>query len=400
MLTDYMAAFDNSYQEIYQKTLVSKSVMNTRFEAKLKFGESVERVSYNIGAVRVRDVVRGAASTIDAITDTTQLLEINIEKEAVFYISDGESTQAGPLNPGTEIGAKIAHKVAQDLDARCFAEVTNAANTFDEGDLTTGVSNGTPITLSATTVPQMTSRMSAKLTYKENIQTATNMVFAVDSYSAAMIEQYLMGKDIDIAGSVFKNGYAGVIRNAAMIVSENLLSSAVMTFSGVNVDTKTIVINGVTATSQATVNAAGGYDVKGTADAAGDSLVALLMNSDGNAAGTGTASTYFEFTAADRETLDDANLTAVNDSGVVTITGAGRLVISEDETNGAVTANTVHCYFGKRGAIDLVVQDLSPVDMRKTDDRRGTNVFSSYLAGIKTFTDGGKQFLNVKIAAV
>jgi hypothetical protein len=398
-LTDFREEFDNSYQEIFQKTLVSKAIMNTRFEPTLRYGESVERVSYNIDSVRVRDVTRGSASTVDALTDTTQLLEVNIEKEAVFHISDGEATQAGPLNPGEVIGGKVAHKVAQDLDARCFAEIANAANTFDTGDLTTGASTGTPITLSSTTVPQMTTRMAAKLQYKENIQTSSNMAFVVDAYSASDIEQYLMGKDIDIAGSVFKNGYAGVVRNAQMYVSENLLSTAVVTFSGVNVDTETIVINGVTLTSAATVTAAGEYDVKGSATAAGDSLVALINNEDDNAAGAGSASTYFELSAADRAIFDDANISASNAAGVVTITGAGRLVVSETETNAALTSNTVNCYFGKKGAIDLVVQDMSPVDMRETDDRRGTNVFSSYLAGVKTFTDGSKQFLNVKIDA-
>jgi len=41
---------------------------------------------------------------------------------------------------------------------------------------------------------------------------------------------------------------------------------------------------------------------------------------------------------------------------------------------------------------------MKEVDMRKTDDRRGTNVFTHYLAGIKTFADGAKKFLCVKIA--
>jgi len=396
-LTDFREEFDNSYQEIFQKTLVSKEVMNTRFEPTLRYGESVERVSFNIDSVRVRDVTRGSASTVDALTDTTQLLEVNIEKEAVFHISDGEATQAGPLNPGEVIGGKVAHKVAQDLDARCFAEVANAANTFDTGDLTTQASSGTGITLSSTTVPQMTARMSAKLQYKENIQTSTNMAFVVDAYSAADIEQYLMGKDIDIAGSVFKNGYAGVVRNAQLYVSENLLSSAVQTFSGVNVATKVTVINGVTFLSKATPAVAGDIDVGASATLAGDALVAAINNSESLAAGA-VGTLYAEVSAADRAILDDANISAVNAAGVVTITGAGRLVVTTDETNGAISLNTVHAYFGKKGAIDLVVQDMSPVDMRETDDRRGTNVFSSYLAGIKTFTDGSKQFLDVKIA--
>ena len=139
-LTDFREEFDNSYQEIFQKTLVSKSIMNTRFEPVLRYGESVERVSFNIDAVRVRDTTRGSASTIDALTDTTQLLAVNLERESVFHISDGEATQAGPLNPGEVIGGKIAQLEAQDLDAKRYAEVANAANTFDTADHTTGAS--------------------------------------------------------------------------------------------------------------------------------------------------------------------------------------------------------------------------------------------------------------------
>jgi hypothetical protein len=37
--------------------------------------------------------------------------------------------------------------------------------------------------------------------------------------------------------------------------------------------------------------------------------------------------------------------------------------------------------------------------MRPTADRRGTNVFTSYLAGVKTFADGAKKFLDVLITA-
>ena len=288
-LTDYKEAFDNSYQEIFQKTLVSKEIMNTRFEPVLRYGESVERVAYNIDAVRVRDVTRGSASTVDALTDSTELLTINLEREAVFHISDGEATQAGPLNPGEVIGGKVAHKVSQDLDAKCFAEVANAANTFDTGDLTTLASTGTPITLSTTTVPQMTTRMSAKLQYKENIQTATNMAFVVDAYSASMIEQYLMGKDIDIAGSVFKNGYAGVVRNAQLYVSENLLSTAVMGMATNPTADDTFSINGVTWTFKATPSAAGEIDIGANVDATRVLVAAAINNTNGYAAGAGAA---------------------------------------------------------------------------------------------------------------
>jgi hypothetical protein len=81
-------------------------------------------------------------------------------------------------------------------------------------------------------------------------------------------------------------------------------------------------------------------------------------------------------------------------------TGSGAMTVSEtltDVTDGW-SRNCIHAYFGKKGAIDMVVQDMKEVDMRETADRRGTNVFFSYLAGIKTFNDGSKKFLNVKLA--
>ncbi len=397
-LTDFKPEFDNSYQEVFQRALVAKEIMNTRFESKLRFGESVERVAYDISGVLVRDVSRGSASTIDTITDSSELLTINLEKEAAFHISDGEVTQAGPLNPGEVIGGQIALKVALDLDGRCFAEVLNAANTFDNGDLTTGASTGTPITLSSTTVPQMTTRMAAKLRAKANQEVLTNMCFVVDSYAAADIEQYLLGKDIDLMGAVFKNGYAGVIRNAVLYVSEQLTGEVTLTLGAASTADDTLTINGVTWTAKATPAAAGEFDVAGSASTQATIIADMIDNAAAYAAGAGAANNYFELSAANRAIVSD--LTATANGAVVTVRSrSGRMVVAETGTAITVSNNMIHAYFGKKGAIDLVVQDMKEVDMRPTADRRGTNVFTHYLAGIKTFADGAKKFLDVKIAA-
>ena len=401
-LTNFQEQFDNAYQEVFQKALVAKAIMNTRFEPKLKYGESVERFSYDISGVRVRSVTRGSASTIDTVTDSSELLTINLEKEAVFHISDGEVTQAGPLNPGEEIGKQIGIKVAIDLDARCFAEVQNAAYDFDNGDLTTLASTGTPITLTSTTVPQMVSRLPAKLRRATNQQElATNMVLVVDSYAASDVAQYLMGKNIDLAGYVFKNGYSGDISNATMYISENLTGEAVLYSPQTPTDGDTVVIGGVVFTFNTTLTTTpGSVLISGSADAARANLVALV-NTPGTSTTFGTA-----LSSADQITLTDTlKLTATNSNSADTMTivgiGSGRLVLAGTltNTNNTWSKNFIHAYFGKKGAIDLVIQDLKPVEMRKTADRRGTNVFASYLAGIKTFADGAKKFLDVLIAA-
>ena len=391
-LNDYAKQFDNAYQEVFQKTLVAKEIMNTRFEPVLRYGASVERAAFDMSPVLVRTVSRGAASTIDNITDTTELLTINIEKEAVFHISDGEATQAGPLNPGTVIGKQVGRKVALDLDGRCFAEIRNALFSFDNGDLTTGASSGTAITLSSTTVPQVVSRLGAKLRNKNNQDIMTNMVLVVDAYAASDITQYLLGKNIDMAGSVFKNGYTGDVSNAQLYTSENLPCDVVVTSTGLPVAAETVTINGVVFTAVGTIGATPG-NVLFTTAANFITNIAALINAPGTTTANGVA-----LSAADQAAI--AGITAVATSATVLTlngTGTGRIVTTETMTNFSVTSTTLLAYFGKKGAIDLVIQNMKEVDMRVTVDRRGTNVFSSYLAGIKTFADGAKKFLAVKI---
>jgi hypothetical protein len=393
-LTNFQEHFDNTYQEVFQKTLVAKPIMNTRFESKLSYGESVERFAYDISGVRVRTVTRGQASTVDAVTDSTELLTINLEKEAVFHISDGEMTQAGPLNPGSVIGGQIGLKVAIDLDARCFAETLNASFDFDNGDLTTLASTGTPISLTSTTVPQMTSRMAAKLRRRNNIDTSANMAFVVDSYAASDIAQYLMSKNIDLAGYVFKNGFSGPIDNAELYVSENLTGEVLLTGSGVFSNTETIVINGITFTAVSSIGSTAGNFLIGANLAASLTNLAGLINAPGT-----TSATQVALSSADQEVVSNWAATATATTISIVMTGSGRPIVSETGANLAVTKAFFHAYFGKKGAIDLVIQDMKKVDMRPTSDRRGVNVFSSYLAGIKTFADGAKKFLDVHIAA-
>lgn len=399
-LTSFKPFFDNAYQEIFQKVLVAKMIANTRFEAMLTYGTSVERVSYDISAVQVRDVVRGSDSVIDAINDTNELLTVNIEKEAVFYISDGEVKQAGPLNPGEVIGGQIAMKVAIALDARIFGEIVNAKYTFDNGDLTTTAATGTPITLSSTTVPQFVTRAPAKLRRLNNQNIISNLALVVDSYGAADMAQYLLGKNIDLAGSVYKNGYTDVVSNAEMYVSENLTGQADLLVPQQPTDGDTVTIGGVVFTFRTTLGSTpGAVLISGSAANSATNLKALI-----NAPST-TTSLGIALAPADAATISlTLKLTATNPiTTTVRIVGqgSGRLVLSTSltNTNNLFSVNFIHAYFGKKGAIDLVVQDLQEVDMRKTSTKRGTNVFSSFLAGVKTFKDGTQKFLDVWIAA-
>ena len=379
---------------MFNKVLVAKSIANMRFEPVLTYGGSVTRMAYDVSAVRVRTTVRGTASTIDAITDSTESLTINLEKEAVFHISDGEVKQTGPLNPGEVIGGQIAIKVATDLDARVLAEVLNAGQTFDEGDLTTVASTAVGITLSATSVPQMVTRMPAKL--KANNQVLSNMAFVVDPYMVADLEQYLLGKQFDVVNSIWKNGYSGAISTAEVYVSNNLTFTAALTATGQITTADFVTIGGVVFTGiTSSVGATAGNFLIETDATTSLTNLANLINDP-----TTTSAKQVALSAANQAiVMDTLKASASATGGVLSLvcTGAGRVTLAEATVSCTWSKNWLHAYYGKKGAIDLVVQDISPVDMRETSTMRGTNIFSSYLAGIKTFADGAKKFLDVRI---
>jgi len=395
-LTTYKEAFDNAYQEVFDKTLVGKNIANLRFKPILTYGESVERVIYDTSAVRVRTVTRGAASTIDKLSDTSELLQVNVDKEAVFSISDGEVKQAGPLNPGEVIGAQIGHKVSQDLDARILYETVNALYNFDQGDLTGLNSNSSPFELNSNTVPQMVTRMPAKLRAKNNIP-LTNLCLVVDSYAAADIAQYLLGKQFDVVNAVFKNGYAeGQVAGGEVYISENLTGEVIWSQSSL-LNGQSLSIGGVVfwaGDSPENETTYGGFWV-GANGTDGLQYLADLINNPGDS----VAGRRIALSEDDIVTVTDVlRLTATASGGSLTVlgTGSGRLATT-DAADGRWTRNKIHCYYGKKGGIDVVVQDLKEVEMRPESDRRATNVFSSYLAGIKTFADGAKKFLDVEI---
>lgn len=401
-LDAFKTAFSNTYQEVFQKVLVAMKIANTRLLSDLYYGKAIERVAVDISAANVEDITAYTDMTSQVVTDSSETLTVDQNKGIMFQLSEKEIVQAGPLNPGEFIGAKLAEKVAIYVDADVLYQTVNAAYAFDAGDLTTMASTGTPITINSTTAPQMAMRMPAKL--KKNNQTLSNLAFVIDSYGISDLFQYLLGKNADFVNSMFQNGYVGEqVAGAKVYVSENLTGEAVLSLATNVTAGDTITINGVVFTARAVPSLPGEFDVSGSADAT-RAIIANAIN--GSATGKDSATGYFEVSAADRITLSKTlRLTATNDDTANTLTivgkGSGRLTVSETLTDGtdAWTKNFIHAYFGKEGAIDVVIQKDVKADMRPEPKQPTTNIISRVLYGIKTFADGSRKFLDVKISA-
>jgi hypothetical protein len=250
----------------------------------------------------------------------------------------------------------------------------------------------------------MVMRLPAKLRAKNNqiLNAGANLAFVVDSYGIADMFQYLLGKNADFVNALFQNGYINEqVAGAKVYVSENLTGEAVLSSAQTPSNGDTVVIGGVTFTFNTTLTTTpGSVLISGSADAARANLTALV-NTPGTTTTFGTA-----LSASNVTTLTKTlRLTATNDDTANTMTivgkGSGRLVLGGTltNTNNTWSKNFIHAYFGKAGAIDVVIQKDVKVDMRPEPKQPTTNIMSRVLYGIKTFQDGSQKFLDVLINA-
>jgi len=396
-LDAFKTAFSNTYQEVFQKVPVAMKIANSRLLSDLYYGKAIERVAFDISAANVEDITQYVDMSSQPITDTAETLTVDQNKGIMFQLSEKEVVQAGPLNPGEVIGAELAKKVGLYFDADVLYQTVNAAYTFDDGDLAGSASTGTPITLDSTTVPQMVMRLPAKL--RRNNQTATNLAFVIDSYGIADTFQYLLGKNADFVNALFQNGYVNEqVAGAKVYVSENLTGEVTLTSTGAFSDGQTVTIGGVVFTSKTALSsgpAIAGEFLIGGSQTASHANLAALINAPTVTTANGTA-----LSAADAITVAKTlrlSSTATATTNVITGKGSGRLIVSETQTNASFGKNLIHCYFGKEGAIDAVMQKDVKVDMRPEPKQPTTNIISRVLYGVKTFADGAKKFLDVKI---
>lgn len=409
-LNNFVEHFDLRYQDILFKANVGMKIANTRFEPKLKYGDTVTRIALDLSGVRVRAITNGVDRTVDAVTDSEQQMTINVQVGTTFAIPHLEAVQAGPLDPAMTIGKDMALKVSNHLDAVILAETRNAFAVFDTGNLTTASANGTAITLSSTTVPQLVTQSQAKLF--SNNAPMTSVCWVMDPYSYSQVLQFPIGKDITSENTILLNGYSGTIMGADIYRSNNLTGEAVLSMATTPTDGDTVTIAGsksatVTFTFKTTLGStAGNVLIGGSADVARANLTGLIN------APTVTDSNGVALSAANAIIIQDVlkmgtsaanGVAAVNDNTANTMTivalGSSRLTLAETFTDATDTwtANFVHNYFGQKGAIDVAIQDKVDMDMREEPKQRTTNILCDMTAAVKTFTDGAQYFLDVKI---
>jgi hypothetical protein len=408
-INTFKEQMDASYEEIFLKTIVSKEIANSRFEKSLSYGASVKRSRMFIDGVRVRSITPHTNRTIDQINDTGEILTINNNRGTTFRLMKNEEVQAGPLNPAEYAGMKVAMKTAIFVDADVLAETKNAWAPFDNGDLSTMTSSGTPVDFVKANVEGILSRSQAKLGRNlGGLSGIINTAWVIDSYGLSELAQYLMAKQTDYSKAIFQNGLINDMKanNAEIYVSEALTCDITLTMATNPTAGQTLTIGNYVLSFVGALTAVQGQILIGaTVDATRANVVAFLammqtdspvdtvnfiVFKDNNVTNVFNASLFGELR------YTGVNNTALNQL-LITGIGAGRQFIASTVTGLVITSNVIHFYYGKKGSIDLVVQTEVDTEVKEDPYQRAKIIFSDKLYGIKTFADGKNKFLDVKV---
>lgn len=388
--------FSTTYQETFPKVSVAvESIATTRFEGGLSYGSTVTRTRTSILG-KVQQVSDRTDLTITAPTDTKETLTVNEEIAVAYSLTRKEMVQTGPLDPAEFLAMEAMMDTAAYVDGKVFGHVSSAdtkvATVGGAVKAVAQATSSTPITASTSNINQIFTRARAGI--RKNNVALTNVFLSIDPDNAAVIEEYMAGKDIDAAGDVFANGYGGRVFGADMFVSNNLTNEIVLTnTANVSAD-DTLTIGNVTFTFKASPSAAGEVDLGADAETSFSNLAAAING------GSGAGTDYIALSADDRQEIDnELRVTAASDATTLTITAkSGVLSYSESLSNVTETSNFMHVAYGQKGSVDLVIQDEVELDIRPESRQQTDNYIVSKLFGHQFFTDGKAKIADIHLS--
>lgn len=200
-----------------------------------------------------------------------------------------------------------------------------AGSVIDDGYLDGGANDGVAIDWATLGADDVAAGTVQKL-QQNNAYGGGNPYVMMSPKQAARFNLFSMGAGFSVADKTLVNGYftqngTRVIRGANafngldVIVTNEVETTEVLTFSGVAVAAETLAITvgggTVTFTAVASPSAAGDVDVAGSAEAQIDNFVAAINNSEYALASTAsTSGAYVELSQANRTILQDAGVKA------------------------------------------------------------------------------------------
>jgi len=376
--------WSDEMQIIREKMTVAMALANTELRAKLSDGDKAHKpYRSNLFAV---DYTKGTALTAQDVAATDEYLDVDQIKAVPIYLDDIDAIQ-NSYATRSSFARDMQEDLSRQMDAAFLAESENATSDVDDGDI--GGTDGDPIAVSTSNVNQIFTAASRKL---NQLNVKPSERYAV--ITPGMLEQiqlYLAGKDTSFGDEVGMNGLVGRRFGFEIYVSNNLPFEAIWTPADNPTDGDTITINGVELTFKATPVLPGAIDIGGTTAVTIDNIVTLL-----NAPGTTTA-TGIAVSAANQARLEGMEATDGTTYLEVYMAGGGEVAVDASETADLWSDETVYCQFGRKGAIDMVVQAAPSLKVQDAELKLGVYLIAYDLYGLKTFSDGADALCAVVV---
>lgn len=372
-------------QEVRYKELVAMAIANVDLKPLLKNGETVHKPYRS--QVRGQSYSKGTAFTVQDISSTDDTLTVNTFRVVPFYLDDVDAIQ-NSYQTADEFAADCMDRLNRFVDADVLSEYPNATSTVKDADV--GGASPDGVQLSVSNVNKVFTAAGRKL---DLLNVKQDQRFAVISPSVLeIIRQYLAGKDTQFGEEVGMNGKVGSRFGFEIYLSNNLTYTANWTPANNPSNNDTITIAGITFTFVAAIGATpGNVLIGGNLNATLTNLVGLLNN-------PGTTSASQVALSADNQAKIEG-LTATNNTTYISIVfkGGSEVALTASDVADVWGVEVLHCLFGKKKAVNLVMQKTPSIEFKDVPDKLGKNIVPWMIYGKKTFNNDKDLLVDVQI---
>lgn len=332
----------------------------------------------------------GVSQTTYSVTDFTlgsDSLTVNRRAGAAEHIDNIEQLQTR-YDLAQDRSERHSYVSKDKIDQYIMAlPVVAAGNVqdIDAGYMSSGISNGTPISSSSSNIDDTANAVIERLGLVNGAMDR-GIFWAISPFELTDISGFVQGNGFNTKDAAIKNGFVAGTPFAGLdiYVTNNLTHTQVLGLATNPTANDTITINGVTFTFVATPANPGEIDIGASADATRALLARAINNTGGYAAGAGSATDYFEVSVANRAKLSAIQVSAVNDdtANTLTVTTRGTLIASEALTDGTDTWATVkrHTIAGVKGSIYLALpEDGGEYEKKAVSGKHGREVTTSQI---------------------
>lgn len=372
-------------QDEREKTLVAMNIVDMDMRNGLTSGDTIHKPYRS--RLKSQTYTKGSDFVPSDVNGTDETLLVNEIQCVPIYLDKIDSVQ-NSYDTRAVYTKDMIEDLNRHIDAQVLSLYDQANSTVVNTDVGGSGSGAVPVNVS--NVNRVFSAAGRKLT---NLRMPRSNRFAVISPSfTEQLQLYTGGKDTAFGDIVESNGLVGSRFGFEIYESNNLTFTARWTPADQPSDGDTITINGVTATLETgTIDAAG--KVKSETDTATtlDNLVAFF-----NAPGTSISGKHQAITDADSLAALEG-LVATDGTTYMDIehVGGGEVTVSASSAADVWSLQTVHCVFGQKRAIKLVLQMTPDIGFNQAEKRLPG---SGYLVASCLF--GKKVFFRDKDALV